>query len=128
MKGLFLDAFVYRKGANNVFSVYISLPAIVQGQSEQLPFICTLTSSYRCDKYTMTGRETGSDTPGCAKTAANGLSGASTSAAVTPVVGRIAMIPVTYHGTSARKGAALKQGKMHHLHLRKNGGRLLWCP
>lgn len=80
----------------------------------------------------MTGRETGSDMPGRAKTICGGLCRgifrAIQSVAVMPRGGADCDDPCHLSWYFCRKTAALKNGRTHHPCLRKNRGRLLWCP
>ncbi len=97
------------------------------------PFTCTLKTSYGCGGYTLTGRETGSDKPGRAKTICQddfilGILRAILSVAVTPRGGADCDDPCHLSWYFCRKTAALKNGRTHHPCLRKNRGRLLWCP
>ena len=97
------------------------------------PFTRTLKTSYGCGGYTLTGRETGSDMPGRAKTICQkfrttSIFRAIQSVAVTPRGGADCDDPCHLSWYFCRKTAALKNGRTHHPCLRKNRGRLLWCP
>lgn len=80
----------------------------------------------------MTGRETGSDALERAKTTAGCHLAACRSERyrlqwLRPVVGRIAIIPVTIMVLLLRTSSPEKRENAHPC-LRKNRGRLLWCP
>lgn len=96
------------------------------------PFTRTLKTSYGCGRYTLAGRETGSDKPGRAKTICRdfilSILRAILSVAVTPRGGADCDDPCHLSWYFCRKTAALKNGRTHHPCLRKNRGRLLWCP